>query len=269
MRLQDYLARIHFEGDVEATVTTLRKIHHQHLLHIPYENLSVQWGEPVGLSIEPIYEKIVERGRGGWCYEMNGLLQWSLEQVGFDVMRISAGVMRSELGDDVIGNHLVLAVTIDDETWLADAGYGDGLQEPIPLREGTFRQGYLTYSLQRLDDGYWRFHNHEFGGAANFDFRHEQADETLLEAHSEWQRTSKDSSFVLSLVCQKFEPDALQVLRGRVRKTVTARGVREWVLESPKELESQLRSVFGLEVDADQLWPAIVARHEELFGSKR
>ena len=269
MRLQDYLDRIRFEGGVGVNVTTLRNVHRQHLLHIPYENLSVQLAEPVGLAIEPIYRKIVERGRGGWCYEMNGLLQWSLEQIGFDVLRMSAGVMRSERGDEVIGNHLVLAVHVDDETWLADAGFGDGLREPIPLQEGPFRQGHLTYSLQRLDDGYWRFHNHEFGGAPNFDFRYEKADETLLKAHCDWQQTEKESSFVLNLICQKFEPEALQVLRGRVRRTVAAHGVREWVLENAEDLESELRSVFGLEVNVDQIWPAIAARHEELFGNER
>ncbi|MCH1571610.1 MAG: arylamine N-acetyltransferase, partial [Longimicrobiales bacterium] len=145
MNLQAYLDRIGFVGEAQADVDTLRDLHHRHLKSVSYENLSIQLGEPVGLSPADSYAKIVEGGRGGWCYEMNGLLGWALEEIGFDVMRMAAGVLRSVRGDWSIGNHLALAVHLEDGPWLADVGFGDGLREPVPLREGPIEQAGLQY----------------------------------------------------------------------------------------------------------------------------
>jgi N-hydroxyarylamine O-acetyltransferase len=266
VRLQDYLKRIHYDAETGVNSETLRRVHHQHLLHIPYENLSVQLKEPVGLAVEPIYDKIVEQGRGGWCYEMNGLLQWALEQIGFEVLRLSGGVLRSQRGDGALGNHLVLAVNLENRTWIADVGFGDGVREPYLLQEGKIKQGGLKYHLENLDGGYWRFHNHEFGGAANFDFRYEQADEAQLERQCLFLQSAKESPFVMSLVCQKFEKDSIEVLLGRVRRTITEKGANTRLLNSASELNSELVSVFGLDVDIHDLWPQIVKRHADVMG---
>ncbi|MGB1778531.1 MAG: arylamine N-acetyltransferase family protein, partial [Longimicrobiales bacterium] len=87
MDLHSYLDRIGFVGTARPDLDTLKAVHHRHLLGVTYENLSVQLGERVGLDPAESYVKIVEGGRGGWCYEMNGLLAWALEEIGFDVMR--------------------------------------------------------------------------------------------------------------------------------------------------------------------------------------
>ena len=73
MDLGAYLDRIGFTGEPAVDAETLRRVHHLHLLAIPYENLSVQLGTPVSLDVRETFDKIVRRGRGGWCYEMNGL----------------------------------------------------------------------------------------------------------------------------------------------------------------------------------------------------
>ena len=99
MRIEDYLARIDYQGPIGPDRESLSIIHRKHLLSIPYENLDVQRGRPLDLDIERIFDKIVHRGRGGWCYEMNGLLGWALSEIGFDVMRMAGGVMRSQHGD--------------------------------------------------------------------------------------------------------------------------------------------------------------------------
>lgn len=266
MKLQAYLDRIGFDGEARADIATLREVHHRHLLAITYENLSVQLGDPVGLDPRATYEKIVDGGRGGWCYEMNGLLGWALGEIGFDLMRMSAGVLRSVRGDWVLGNHLALAVTMDDGPWLADVGFGDGLREPVPLRPGPIEQHGFHYRLERLEDGHWRLHNHEHGGAADFDFRHQRADESRLESSCAWLQTAQESSFVQTLVCQRFTPNAIEVLRGRVRRTVTSQGMREWLLDSGEELQSEVRETFELDVDVRPLWPRVRRRHEEVFG---
>jgi len=266
MNLQAYLDRIGFVGEAQADVDTLRDLHHRHLNSVSYENLSIQLGEPVGLSPADSYAKIVEGGRGGWCYEMNGLLGWALEEIGFDVMRMAAGVLRSVRGDWSIGNHLALAVHLEDGPWLADVGFGDGLREPVPLREGPIEQAGLQYRLELLDDEHWRLHNHAHGGAADFDFRYERAEESQLEELCTWLQTAEDSGFVQTLICQRFTPHTIEVLRGRVRRTVTLDGKREWVLSDADELQREVHNTFQLDAEVRHLWPRVAQRHEVVFG---
>ena len=107
------------------------------------------------------------------------------------------------------------------------------------------------------------------GGAKDFDFEVEPADEALLHRQCEWLQRAPESSFVQTLLCQRFETDAVQVLRGRVRREVTSTGMREWTLDDADALQGEVEATFGLDVDVRPLWPRIVARHDELFGRDR
>ncbi len=273
MELEKYLERIKYEGELNTDLTTLQRVHHQHLLSIPYENLSVQLGERLDISARAAFEKIVVGHRGGWCFEMNGLLQWALQKIGFEVMRVCGAVNRPVRGESAFGNHLLLVIsspTIRESFpgipwWIADTGFGDGVREPFPLVAGQIRQYGFSYRLEALEDGHWRFHNHELGGAPNFDFRHEPANEWLLEAQCDWLQSSHESPFVQALVCQRFQPGTIEVLLGRMRRSITPEGVEKHLLHSADELNEVLRSDFDLNVDARGLWPSIVARHATLF----
>lgn len=266
MKLQAYLDRIHYQGDINTDVATLQRLHRQHLLHIPYENLSVQLGEPLSLDSHRAFDKIVHQQRGGWCYEMNGLLQWALQQIGFEVTRISGGVLRSKRGDAALGNHLVLAVKVDQQTWLADVGLGDGLREPILLQPAKITQAGLQYSLAPIENDYWRFHNHALGSVADFDFRCEAAHENLLAKQCEQLQTAADSPFVLNLVCQKFTPNSIEILLGKIRRSISRSGETKHILSSPKQLQLELKEVFDIEKNIEHLWPSIEDRHRSLFG---
>ena len=183
MNLDAYLARIDYQGPVAPTLACLTEIHRQHLLTIPYEDLDVQLGRKITLDIEQTFEKIVVRRRGGWCYEMNGLLGWALKEIGFDVTRLLGGMLRSHDGDEAMGNHLILRVDLDG-TIIADTGMGNGVLEPMLLEEGRGVQGDRQFRFEALEDGYWRFHNHPGTSPADFDFLPtHNADEDLLAIH--------------------------------------------------------------------------------------
>ena len=97
MNLTEYLRRIGFDATARADLATLRELQRAHVHTVPFENIDVQLRRPVTLNTEEIYAKVVEGRRGGWCYELNGLMGWALGEIGFDVMRVSAGVMRESL----------------------------------------------------------------------------------------------------------------------------------------------------------------------------
>ena len=266
MKLGEYLERIGYHGPATPDLACLREIHRRHVLSISYENLDVQMRRPVDLDMERIFEKMVLRRRGGWCYEMNGLLGWALGEIGFDVMRMSGAVMRSSQGDKTIGNHLVLAVRLE-ETYIADAGLGDALIDPIPLAEGDIAQADRGFHLERQADGFWRFHNHPGAIPSDFDFLYEPADEHLLARVCDELQSDPESMFRQNLICmRRDEGGGTHILLGRV---LARPGRPRVVLEDADAFRRTLAEVFELEdPEVGDLWPRIVARHEEIFGDR-
>ncbi|MEO1201985.1 MAG: arylamine N-acetyltransferase, partial [Pseudomonadota bacterium] len=140
MRLENYLHRIGLDTRPPATRDGLFLLQRAHALSVTFENLDVQLGVPLGTDVEAAYDKIVRRGRGGWCYEQNGLYGWALSELGFNVTRVAAAVMREERGSNADANHLCLLVDDPDDegvTWLADVGFGGSLLQPLVLTEAT------------------------------------------------------------------------------------------------------------------------------------
>jgi len=265
MQLSRYLERIAYNGPLNVDLETLNGIHQHHLRAISYENLDVQLGIPLTTNVQAAYHKIVALGRGGWCYEMNGVMGWALEEIGFDIMRISAGVNRNERGDAVVGSHLVLLTELD-QPYLVDVGFGDGFLLPVPLKEGEFSERGFVFKIEHLTDGYWRLNNHQFGGAPNFDFKTEPADESQLETVCQSLQTVEHSPFVMTLIAQRFVQDGYEVQVGRAGRKITSRGIETKVLNSAEALQQRLQNAFEINVPAvTALWPKVLKRHQALF----
>jgi N-hydroxyarylamine O-acetyltransferase len=268
LELSAYLRRISFDGSVRPDLATLRAIHRAHQYAIPFENLDVQLHRPINLDLEASYHKIVGQRRGGWCYEMNGVMGWVLEQIGFEVMRMGAGVMRVQAGDVQLGNHLCLLVRLD-QPYLVDVGFGGSLIEPLPLRAADREDLPYHLALSELNDGYWRFTEIAHGerGAFSFDFRAAPADEALLAKKCQLLQTDPASPFTQNLIVQRRTADTHLSLLGRVLATTHAARVEKRMLNSADELVATLRDSFDLDVpEATTLWPAVCARHDALFA---
>jgi N-hydroxyarylamine O-acetyltransferase len=265
--LTNYLTRIGYEGGVKPDLECLTRIHRCHALSVPYENLDVQLERPMDLNVERIFEKIVTRKRGGWCYEQNGLLGWALSEIGFDVTRCTGAVDRRDFGDEKIGNHLVLHVQLDG-SYLCDLGIGDGIRVPITLQAGLHQQGELEFRLEILDDGFWRFHNHSLASPATFDFKTGVADEALFEAKNQFLQTSQESGFVQNLCCLKMHDTSVTCLTGQVLSHITQNGETKTLITTATDLVETLAEVFGIEEpEAARIWPKVQARHKALFGN--
>ncbi|XP_073462009.1 arylamine N-acetyltransferase, pineal gland isozyme NAT-10-like isoform X1 [Aquarana catesbeiana] len=141
MDINKYLSRLGYKGSCKlANKETLFEIMHHHVMAIPFENLSVHCGEPISLDIESTFQKLVMKQRGGWCSEQNHLLFWALRTIGYDVVMLAAYVYQPHLDEyNPIATHLLLKVTIDSKTYIADTGYGSSLQiwQPLELTSGV------------------------------------------------------------------------------------------------------------------------------------
>jgi N-hydroxyarylamine O-acetyltransferase len=266
VHLQEYLQRVGFVGKPRPDLDTLRKLQRLHLQAIPYENLDVQFRRAVGIELEQIYPKLVSAQRGGWCYEMNGLLGWALQRIGFRITRVAGAVMRESLGDDMQGNHLVLWAQLK-KTYIADVGLGDGLLEPIPVVAGEYRQGHFVYSLEQIDNGWWRFRNHPQGGAPSFDFQLKPASTMQLVDKCKWLQSAPESMFVQNALCLRLIGDRYAVLRGRSFKYMGGdEPDGKMIIDNAAEYRDALHSVFGLRFEnVDELWARVCRRHEQLL----
>ncbi|BBZ01277.1 arylamine N-acetyltransferase [Mycolicibacterium chitae] len=143
-----YLARIGHAGSVEPTLATLHGLVTAHLTHIPFENLDPLMGIPVAdLSAEALGAKMVQRARGGYCFEQNGLLAYALEELGYAVESLTARVvwMRPEGLDapttPLTHQLLVVRVPGDPRRFLVDVGFGgQTLTAPIEFVPGLVQQ---------------------------------------------------------------------------------------------------------------------------------
>jgi N-hydroxyarylamine O-acetyltransferase len=148
MNVPTYLDRINYRGPLNADAETLRQLHIAHLRSVPFENLSIHAHEPIVLDDESLFEKIVTRRRGGFCYELNGLFAALLRELGFEVAMLSAEVANDDGTFSAPFDHMTLLVTLD-ERWLVDVGFGDSFIEPLHLDERAAQnQGERAYRIE-------------------------------------------------------------------------------------------------------------------------
>ena len=116
-----------------------------HVERIPYENLDVRLGREIKLDVDSLVTKLVDGGRGGYCYEHNTLFAAVLEELGYAVTR---HLGRVRMGDPVSprpATHMIL--TVDDQ--IVDVGFGSAVPlGPVP-RGGEATYGPWTWRSVR------------------------------------------------------------------------------------------------------------------------
>ncbi len=240
-----YLQRLNYTGPLQPGARTLRALHLAHLQTVPFENLDIILGRPILLDEAALYRKIVERRRGGFCYELNGLFAALLQALGFDVTLLSARVARAEGGFGPEFDHLALLVQLE-ERWLADVGFGESFREPLRLDEpGEQVQSSGRYRLSREGDDWIYWENDQ----AQYQFRLQPRLLSDFAAMCHYHQSSPQSHFTRRRVCSLATP------QGRVTFSdgsliITTNGQRyERELSGQPEIEAALRRWFGVVLD--------------------
>ena len=249
-----YLSRIGHHGPVRTDLDTLRKIHRAHASAIPYENLDVQLKRALTIDPYSAFDKIVNRGRGGWCYEMNGSLGVALQAMGFNVQRLAG----SGSGPN---SHLTLNVELEGATYVCDVGTADGPGEPYLLKAGTFVDDGFEFRVEIEGEDRWRFHNHRFGMVPGF-IAH-GPNEDGMEATCQWLQSSPESPFVQHATICRRVADGYVSLIDRTLRHVKPDGVTRSTVESADAWVSALKWHFDIDLpEAAALWPSLCERHE-------
>ena len=98
MNYIQYLHRLQVNTTENPSYSFLSKLQEQHLSTIPFENLDIHQGNKIVLDQDRIYEKIVKCGRGGFCYELNGLFCRLLRSLGFSSHKKSSALWQQKTG---------------------------------------------------------------------------------------------------------------------------------------------------------------------------
>src|SRR5205085_4786733 len=91
-QLAAYLERIGISGTLGPDAATLTALHRAHRFAIAFENLDIPLGRGIALAPALLFDKMVTRRRGGYCFEQNGLFLQVLEAIGFAARPLLARV---------------------------------------------------------------------------------------------------------------------------------------------------------------------------------
>jgi N-hydroxyarylamine O-acetyltransferase len=263
--LDAYLARIAHSGSVGPSLETLRALHLEHPLAIPFENLSTLVRDPVPLDIGALQEKLVERQRGGYCFEHNRLFADALKSIGFAVTELAARVVWGRM-DASLGprTHMVLLVELDGGRYLCDVGFGAvTLTAPLVLTTGMEQTTpHETFRLLERDGEFEL--EVELAGAWKSMYRFDlQAQRPIdYEVLNHFVATHPDSHFRTRLMAGLATPGGRHTLSdNRLSIHRTGRSSEVHVLASASEIERALRERFGIDPPAG---PALAEALERL-----
>jgi N-hydroxyarylamine O-acetyltransferase len=277
-----YLTRLGLDPE-PPSADALFALHRAHVERVAYETLWIHLGDRWNVDPGESTLRIATRGRGGYCFHLNGALSELLRALGYNVVRHVGGVHGPDGASAAeMTNHLVLTVhdlpTAANPAgdWYVDAGLGDALHEPLPMIPGVYEQGPFRLELQRADGavGDWALVHDPAGSFTGMVWRSEAAGLDAFAARNEWLSSSPESGFVKYLVVQRRDAGGVDSLRGLSLRRIGT-GAAESTLASPSELIDVLVDQFGLDVAPvppgarAALWNKLQRAHEEWEAAGR
>lgn len=214
--INEYLQRIGvLPGEVSVDLGTLKMLQRRHLESVPFENLDIHWGRPIVLDIDRFYTKIVAEGRGGFCYELNGMFNELLQSLGFKTRLVSARVYDGiDFGPDF--DHAAIIVTIGNDEFLADVGFGDFSTEPLSFVLDTPQADDAgTFIIKKTDDHFEVAKRDGDAWKSEYLFNNIARDLSEFTAMCDHQQFSAGSHFVKGKVCSLLTPTGRKTLTDR------------------------------------------------------
>lgn len=251
-RLDNYLARIGYDGMVQPDLATLTAIHAAHVDAIPFETFDPLLRRPVKLDLASLQDKLVDSRRGGYCHEQNVLFKAALDAIGFKVTALGGRVRWRSSPDDPLGprEHTLLKVDLPEGPWLADVGFGACVLD-APLRLDSDAERHTAIGTYRLSetDGLFRLGvKRPAGWRTMYAFNLEPLIQSDIELANWFTSTSPLVPFTTRLVMERVSPDKRYKLIDRRFAIETRDGevAVEQSIGSPDELHKVLEDIFNV-----------------------
>jgi N-hydroxyarylamine O-acetyltransferase len=251
-----YLDRIGYDGPRTPDAETLRRIVQAHLYAVPFENLDiVPLGRPIRLEPDALFDKIVRRRRGGFCYEVNGLFALLLRQLGYDVTIVTAQWPAEGGGLSPIFDHMVLFATCPGEStpWFVDVAAGRA-STARPLRLELDVHQFLPESPYRFTDvdAYLRLESLGPEGEWTHVYSFTQIPREPADFFDRcaYHQINPDSHFTQAALCSIATPDGRMTI-SKNQLITTINGEREERgIRNDAEFRQLLLTLFGIDLDA-------------------
>ncbi|MEB5964613.1 MULTISPECIES: arylamine N-acetyltransferase family protein [Comamonas] len=245
--LPTYLQRIGYTGHVCADTATLGALMRQQLFTVPFENLDVQAGKVVSLVPEEIADKILRQGRGGYCYEVNGLFAMALQALGISYQFVAARPMFYPARRP--RTHMALVAEVEGRRWLCDLGFGSyGIRAPMDLEllDVHIAQDCDTFQLTRDERGEYLLKalvDGEWANQYGFDLSPQEWIDFVPANYL--NSTHPEAIFVQKLVVVQHHRTGRSILLGDMLKTMSD-GMTEKKQLDPGEIGAVLLNQFRL-----------------------
>ena len=255
--LDAYFERIGYAGPRAPTLKVLTALQRAHPAVIPFEGIEPMLGRPVRLDPASLQAKLVRGGRGGYCFEQNGLLRRVLDALGFAVTPLAARVVWMAPDDAPLGplTHMLLKVDLPEGAFLADVGFG-GQSPTAPLRFETGAEQATPHGLYRLmdrDAGLELQARLPDRWAPMYRFTLEPRVQADYEVGNWYTSTHPESFFVGGLIVSR-APEGRRINLENTRLTTYfADGrIETRTIGSAEDLHQVLTGDFGLRLDRDE-----------------
>lgn len=250
--LKKYLNRLEIKSTPFQTLDFLKRLHKQHLLNIPFENLNIYYGLKIELSKNSFEKKILDKKRGGFCYELNGAFSFLLEEIGFERTFLSARVINEKGIAGAEFDHLALLVKIQNVNYLVDVGFGEAFLEPLKFEIGkTQTQFGRAFKIIQVDDKNYKLLKSDdcenFTDKYLFSLTPRKLSD--FEEMCKFHQTSPNSTFTQKLICTKATPTGRMSLTNS-KFIETQNGLKtEMEIKNEIEIKNYLKQKFEIEIN--------------------
>ncbi len=258
MDVRKYLKRINAAGEIKPDLATLRLLHRRHLLSIPFENLDIHSGRKIILDREKLFHKIVDEGRGGFCYELNGTFYELLSAIGFNVKMVSAGVCDNGIDYGPEFDHMTLIVNLNKEEYLADVGFGDSFVAPLRYKPDEIQRdenGFFRISGSKEEGHFILFRSadgEEFVPQYKFSLVPRQLNE--FNDMCMYHQTSPESHFTQKVVCS-LATESGRITLSNLKLIITENGEKKQEDIKEKDFYFLLKKYFNIELQTKLVFP--------------
>jgi N-hydroxyarylamine O-acetyltransferase len=246
-----YLERMGYSGSVETSLATLTKLQECHVHTVPYENFDIINRIPLSLEIPSLYDKVVARRRGGYCFELNALFGWLLMELGFKVTNYFARFWRDETDTPPKRRHHILQVEAGGKLYLCDVGVGGiAPRSPVHMVEKVVQeQRDEAYQLEKDPYFGWVLNERKKGQWSRlYSFSEEPQLPKDFMMTSYWCENAPDSIFTKDAMVAIRTSDGRNSIAGEEFRIFTPEGVQAFTPKTKEEYAEALRTYFGISI---------------------
>lgn len=263
--LDAYLARVRLPVRPTLDGYGLQALQRAHRLAIPFENVDVALGRGIAIDSGAVFDKLVTRSRGGYCFEQNRLFGDALAALGFDARPVLARVWLGAVEPPPL-THVLSLVTVDGREWIADPGFGGSYAPPMPLAEGAEVEASdgARFRLRRDDAHGWMLlrdgdpattdgRGTGEGWRPQYSFTTAPVWDSDLAMGNWWSSTAPASRFRQLVVTSIVLPRGFASLTDRRYRRRVGEDETTGEIDDPRVYRMRMSLMFGIDLSAEDV----------------